>query len=99
MVLRGRTRITRKGQITIPAAIREALGLREGDSVELTLDERGTAVTLMAPRSIVESTRGILRRDGQPSLTDRELKRAIQEAAHEAAIARDERTKTWRLTT
>ena len=32
-------RITKKGQVTIPKEIREALGLKRGDSVEFVLQE------------------------------------------------------------
>ena len=93
MVLRGRTRITRKGQVTIPAAIRAALGLREGDPIEMTYDEAGSLVTLGAPASVVRRTAGMLKREGQPQLTDEELKAAILEAAQTAAEERDERSK------
>ncbi len=31
-------RITSKGQVTIPIAVREQLGLREGDQVEFVVD-------------------------------------------------------------
>jgi AbrB family looped-hinge helix DNA binding protein len=93
MVLRGRTRITRKGQVTIPAAIRAALGLREGDPIEMTYDEAGSLVTLGAPASVVRRTAGMLKRDGQPQLTIQDMKRAGREAAEHAAQERDERSK------
>ena len=35
--------ITSKGQVTIPAAIRERLGLKQGDQLEFT-EERGVTV-------------------------------------------------------
>lgn len=38
-----RSRLTSKGQVTVPKEIREALGLRPGDLVEFTLDAAGTA--------------------------------------------------------
>lgn len=34
MVVRGRTRLTRKGQVTVPAKIREAMELHEGDRLD-----------------------------------------------------------------
>ena len=54
------TVMTRKGQITIPAAIRRALGIKVGDKVALSIREgaRGEAV-LRPARSAVEATYGI----------------------------------------
>ncbi len=45
------SKVTRKGQITIPQEIREALGIREGDVVEVTLAGAGAAVRRVAPWS------------------------------------------------
>lgn len=36
-----RTRLTSKGQVTIPKDVRELLGLRIGDEIEFVEDERG----------------------------------------------------------
>ncbi|MGH2469987.1 MAG: AbrB/MazE/SpoVT family DNA-binding domain-containing protein, partial [Chloroflexota bacterium] len=33
------TVVTRKGQVTVPSAIRHALGLKQGDKVAFTLEE------------------------------------------------------------
>ena len=32
-------KVTRKGQVTIPKSIRDALGIREGDLVEVSLED------------------------------------------------------------
>jgi AbrB family looped-hinge helix DNA binding protein len=40
--------LTSKGQLTIPKAIREALGLREGDQVRFELDQ-ASGKTVMEP--------------------------------------------------
>ena len=85
--------MTRKGQITIPAHVRRALGLSEGDTVEVQYDEATRVATFSSPESRVRRTAGILKRPGQPVLDDAELKRAIQEAAQTAALERDERSK------
>jgi len=38
-------KVTRRGRITIPKAVREALGIREGDLVQVRLDvERGCII-------------------------------------------------------
>jgi AbrB family looped-hinge helix DNA binding protein len=44
LLIRLPTVMTRKGQITIPAPIREALGIKEGDMISVALE--GDAVTL-----------------------------------------------------
>jgi len=52
--------ISRKGQITIPKAIREALGLGPGARVRFELKE-GYAVLRPEPRSRADALYGILR--------------------------------------
>lgn len=46
-------RITRSGQITIPAAIRHALNLREGDYVEVSLVDDKVVLT---PKQLVDKS-------------------------------------------
>ena len=46
--------ITSKGQVTIPADIRQALGLAMGDLVVFTLLEDGTTVMRAKKRSLLE---------------------------------------------
>ena len=38
--------MTSKGQLTIPKAVREALGLREGDQVRFEIDQTSARATL-----------------------------------------------------
>jgi len=46
-------KITRNGQVTIPAAIRRALNLREGDYVEVSLaDDK----IILAPKQVVDKS-------------------------------------------
>ena len=52
-----RAKITRGGRVTIPAEFREALGLREGDSVMLELDGKG--LHIMRPEDVVVPTAGV----------------------------------------
>jgi AbrB family looped-hinge helix DNA binding protein len=49
-------RITSKGQVTIPQAIREEVGLLPNTEVEFTVD--GTAVRIMKARSVKRGSRG-----------------------------------------
>ena len=53
------TKVTRKGQITLPAEIRRRLGIKEGDKVALSISESGQAEVLLRPvRSVAEMTFG-----------------------------------------
>ncbi len=57
--------ITSKGQITIPKAIREVLGVAPGDRVTFVRHADGRIV--VEPETVdVRSLRGLLRRDGPP---------------------------------
>jgi AbrB family looped-hinge helix DNA binding protein len=93
VVLRGTTRITRKGQITIPAAIREALGTAEGDRVAVSYDEETQLVTLVAAGSVVRRTAGMLKRPGRQAIDPQQEKRSSREAWSHAAAERDARSK------
>jgi AbrB family looped-hinge helix DNA binding protein len=52
------TKVTRKGQVTIPAAIRDALDIHEGDI--LVVDQVDNRVVLQRARDIVDWTAGAL---------------------------------------
>lgn len=93
MVLRGKTRITRKGQITIPAAIRGAMGLHEGDAITIVYEPGSRVASVETARSVVQRTAGILHRPGMPTLTIEEMEAAIEQAATAEAAARDERSR------
>jgi AbrB family looped-hinge helix DNA binding protein len=69
--------ITQKGQVTVPAEIRRALGLRPGDSILFMVS--GGHVTIERAPSIRDFA-GFLKRPGQKSLSDKEL-REIREQA------------------
>jgi AbrB family looped-hinge helix DNA binding protein len=47
------TRVTRNGQITLPAAVRRAAGIEEGDLVAVTID--GDMITLVPKRLVDKS--------------------------------------------
>ncbi len=51
------TKMTRKGQVTIPAAIREKLHLKEGDF--LVVNEVGGKVVMESQREIIHRTAGV----------------------------------------
>ena len=98
MVLRGQTRITRKGQITIPVAIREALRLHGGENLSVTYDEATRQVTIEDARSVVQRTAGMFKPAHPPVETDiHELvageKREAREGMMQAALERDRRSR------
>ena len=76
MLLRGRTMVTRKGQVTVPVKIRRALGLKEGDHVTFVMRDGELSVET---GSIVERTRGIIK-SNLPPLSERQLKDAAEQA-------------------
>ena len=84
-MLRIHTTLTRKGQVTVPAEIRRALGLREGDKIAFTMED-GT-VRLARTGSVVERTAGMLKAD-VPPMTERELKDAAEQAIADDAYER-----------
>jgi AbrB family looped-hinge helix DNA binding protein len=63
------SRVTRKGQITIPQEYREALGIREGDSVHVTLQDETLVVRRTIPWSELAGSLGQV----VPLLPDDEL--------------------------
>lgn len=71
--------LTSKGQVTIPAEIREALHLQPGDKLILNLTENGfTAAVARVPR--VEDVKGRFKHVARPSTTPDEERAAIEEA-------------------
>jgi antitoxin PrlF len=79
------TIVTRKGQVTIPADIRRALGIKEGDKVAFVLED--DQVTLTRKGSVVEQTAGALKSD-MPALTPQEERAATEQAIAEEALER-----------
>jgi len=70
--------ITSKGQLTLPKSVREQAGTRTGDRLEVMVSEDGSIV-LRAIRGSVEQLFGLLRREGQPSVSVEEMDEAIAE--------------------
>lgn len=46
--------LTRKGQVTIPKQVREALGLKDGDTVVFELRDREAVIRKIERKSILE---------------------------------------------
>ncbi|MGH2537466.1 MAG: AbrB/MazE/SpoVT family DNA-binding domain-containing protein [Candidatus Promineifilaceae bacterium] len=81
--------VTRKGQITIPAEIRRALDLQEGDTVALVME--GEQVRLWPTEGVVARTAGLLK-GGGPVLTAEEEREAVEQAIAEDVAERGEGT-------
>jgi antitoxin PrlF len=79
------TIVTRKGQVTIPADIRRALGIKEGDKVAFVLE--GDQVKLTRKGSVVEQTAGALK-SNIPALSPQEEREAAEQAIAEEALER-----------
>ena len=58
------SRVTSKGQITVPKAVREALALREGDRMSFLIHDDGT-VTVEAESVDLSSLRGMVKSPGR----------------------------------
>jgi antitoxin PrlF len=82
------TVVTRKGQITIPAAMRKALGLHRGDKVALSLED--DEVRLKRTGSVIAQTAGSLQSE-QPALPAEQERAAAEQAIAEASVRRMER--------
>jgi AbrB family looped-hinge helix DNA binding protein len=61
--------VTSKGQITIPAQVRAALGLETGDRVEFVELENGQFAVMAAAHS-VQSLKGLIRKPASPVSID-----------------------------
>jgi AbrB family looped-hinge helix DNA binding protein len=91
------TTITSKGQITIPAAIRRNLGLKAGESVRFKLGDDNQVLIekndwkrgLNELNTVVAAH---LKKHHIKPLTDKELDRAINESAEQAAAERYKRS-------
>ncbi|HET9029472.1 MAG TPA: AbrB/MazE/SpoVT family DNA-binding domain-containing protein [Candidatus Aquilonibacter sp.] len=83
------TTLTTKGQLTLPKEIREALGLREGDRLDVAVED---GHVVMYPRiKRLQDLRGILPRPPRP-ISVEELNEGISQAAAAAATDKGRRS-------
>jgi AbrB family looped-hinge helix DNA binding protein len=75
-----RSKLTTKGQTTIPFVVRERLGLRYGDAIDFVFQDDGS-VALRSVKRDVLSLEGILRKPGRRSVSIEEMNDAIRETA------------------
>ena len=71
------SRITAKGQTTLPKAVREALGVRPGDRVRYLVLDGEVRIRAVRP---IQRLFGVLAHDGPPATLD-DMQRAIAEGA------------------
>ena len=71
-----RTRVSEKGQITVPKQLRERLGLRAGDQLELAEDSGRLVASKVVPSDPVASVYGILNTRESTNETIRALRGA-----------------------
>ncbi len=83
------SKVKRKGQVTIPAEIRAALRIAEGDALEFELEDSVLQVRLRKG-SIVERTKGMFKSD-LPPMTAEELRTAAETAIAEDVMERGRR--------
>ena len=57
----GRTKVTSRGQVTIPKSVRDALGLRPSDEIEFVKDTMGFRVQKRIDGSTFAKCRGYLK--------------------------------------
>jgi antitoxin PrlF len=67
------TKISIKGQVTIPREVRERLGLQAGDEIAWSSLSNGTVVMRPKTRRLVDLV-GMLTRPGQPGVTVDEMR-------------------------
>ena len=81
MVVSFFTRMTRKGQITVPIEVRKALGLKEGDRLAVRVEESTGRATIERAGSVVDMTYGALKSEHR--LSGEEERRLARDARAE----------------
>lgn len=90
------TKLTSKGQMTLPVAFRKKLGLKPGEQV--LVEMRGNEVIIQKNnwlenlRNVQQENRAYMKKRGIKSLSDEELDEAINKATEKAAIDRYQRS-------
>jgi len=70
--------LTNKGQITIPKAVRDALGLQTGDKLEFVITESGQALFRPVTKK-VDDVFGRLHKPGRKSVSIKEMDAVIKQ--------------------
>ncbi|MBI4035716.1 AbrB/MazE/SpoVT family DNA-binding domain-containing protein [Candidatus Daviesbacteria bacterium] len=83
------TTVTRKGQVTIPAPVRKALGLRPGDQIDFRITGKTKAEIKPKKKFSIMSLYGSLKPKVKPKLTGQELIKWEEQAWPKAAAEHD----------
>ncbi|MBI2600507.1 AbrB/MazE/SpoVT family DNA-binding domain-containing protein [Candidatus Daviesbacteria bacterium] len=83
------TTITQKGQVTIPAPIRRALGLNKGDQVKFTITKKKIVQLKPAKKFSIMSLYGSLKPRVRPNLSGQDLIKWEKQAWPEASAEKD----------
>ncbi|HEX2252117.1 MAG TPA: AbrB/MazE/SpoVT family DNA-binding domain-containing protein [Thermoanaerobaculia bacterium] len=76
--------LTSNGRITLPKAVRERLGLRNGDVLEFRFDERGRVVLRPVAASALDRVSGVLRHLAKERpVTVKEMRQAVMRRARD----------------
>ena len=86
-----RARLTRQGQITVPKAVREALGIRPGDEIEFVTRGEEVVVEVRPRRSILDFAGLAAAAASRIPGTAEELGEALAKGMAESAVARERR--------
>ena len=70
--------VTSKGQVTIPKEVRDFLGLRFGDKIEIIIMENGTALIRPISKK-VDDIFGKLHKPGRKAASVEEMNQAIRQ--------------------
>ncbi len=70
--------LTNKGQVTIPKAVRDSLGLQTGDKVEFVISEGGEALFRPVTKK-VDDVFGRLHKPGRKSVSMEEMDTVIKQ--------------------
>lgn len=87
---RTRVRISKSGQVTLPAKIRKQLGVDIGEQVDFVQEKDGTVNILPVKLLSANDLAGIL---GQPLPPGTDLDELIRESTHEGMDRRSDRWK------
>lgn len=80
--------MTSKGQITINKALREGLGARPGEKLQIEVrPDGGLVIPPVRRKKTWDDLAGMLKRPGQPVLTIEELDDAIADAGAAAGLS------------
>jgi len=72
--------LTSKGQITLPKAVRDSLGVKTGDAVDFVVSADGE-IRVRVGSADVSELRGLLHRPGRRAVSTEAIDKAIRAAA------------------